>query len=193
MPKPATTHPTSRIATAPKRQPIAASKMTTASKASQLLDDPIEGTAAERAVPSAIRRALVPAPQLLLRSFQVWLADGEPHLRSPYRRARAPVGGGDGDRKPGPERVEVKEERDRQAEVCGEQCTPGSWEVSGDICDHERQREDHENQAAEHVVQEKPPADMRPRQVLADEPEQDHGGGEAPVPDDEVRQRDDAR
>src|ERR1700694_2387092 len=168
MPKPATTHPTSRIATAPKRKPIAASKMTTASKASQLLDDPIEGTAAERAVPSAIRRLLLPAPQLLLLSFQVWLADGEPHLRSPYRRARAPVGGGDGDRKAGPERGEVKEESERQAE-------------------------DQENQAAEHVVHEQHPADMRPRQVLGDEPEQDHGGGEAPVPDDEVRQGDEAR
>src|SRR5205807_2333613 len=37
------------------------------------------------------------------------------------------------------------------------------------------------------------PADVRPGQVLGDEPEQDQGGGEAAMPDDEIRQRDHAR
>src|SRR5712692_7645415 len=55
MPKPATTHPTRRIATAPKRKPEAATTSTSAPNANQRPDDPIAGAAAERTVPSAIR------------------------------------------------------------------------------------------------------------------------------------------
>src|SRR5258708_13199273 len=90
MPKPAATHPTRRIAAVPNRRPAAASKTTRAKSANQRPDDPMAGTAAERTVPSAIKRPLVPPPQLLLSPLEVWLADVEPDLGSPYPHAGAP-------------------------------------------------------------------------------------------------------
>src|SRR6267143_2993279 len=117
MPRPATTQPTSRIAAAPNRRAEATSTSSKAPSESQRPGQPIAGAATERAAPSAILTpSSVPAPQFLLRSLEVRLADGEPKLGSPYGRAGARVGGGDRDRKPCPQRVEVKEERDRQAE-----------------------------------------------------------------------------
>src|SRR5216683_633710 len=189
MPKPAATHPTRRIAAVPNRRPAAASKTTRAKSANQRPDDPMAGTAAERTVPSAIRRPLVPAPQLLLSPLEVWLADGKPDLGSPYGGAGARVVGGYRERQAGPDGIEVKEEGDRDAEMRSQQGAAGRPEIGGYVSEHERERQDHENQAAEHVVHEQHPADVRPRQVLGDEPDQDHGGREAPVPDDEVRER----
>src|SRR6266849_5599030 len=192
MPKPAATHPTSRIATAPKKNPTAANATATAPNANHRPDDPITGTAAEPAVHSAISTQLVRAPELLLRTLAVWLAGDEPHLGSPNGRARARIVGGYGERQAGPYGIEVKEKGDRDAEVCGQQGAARRPEIRRHVGEHERERQDHENQAAEHVVHEQHPADMRPRQVLGDEPDQDQGGREAPVPDDEVRQRGDA-
>src|SRR5713226_6412389 len=101
MPKPAATHPTRRIAAVPNRRPAAASKTTRAKSANQRPDDPMAGTAAERTVPSAIRRPLVPAPQLLLSPLEVWLADGKPDLGSPFGGAGARVVGGYRERQAG--------------------------------------------------------------------------------------------
>src|SRR5712692_3734668 len=190
MPKPAATHPTSRIAAPPNRTP-ATSTRTSVTRASQTTDQPMARTATARAAPSAIAIS-APTPQLFLRSLEVWLTDDEPRLGSPYGRAGARVVGGNRERQAGPHGIEVKEEDDRDAEVSSQQGAAGRPEIGGYVGEHERERQDHENQAAEHVVHEQHPADVRPRQVLGDEPEQDHGGGEAPVPDDEVRQRGDA-
>src|SRR5229473_492378 len=189
MPKPATTQPMSRIAAAPSSQPRTTNRTSTAPRPSQRPAEPIAGRAPWRAAPSAIRASSAPAPQLRLRRWQVVLAVHEPHLRAPDGRARARVVGRDGDRKPGPQRIEVEEERDRKAEVRHQQPAADGREARRELSEHESQREDHEDEAAEHVVHEKHPADVRPRQVLRYEPEQDHGGREAPVPDDEVRER----
>src|SRR5712692_1667660 len=190
MPKPAATHPTSRIAAPPNRTP-ATSTRTSVTRASQTTDQPMARTATARAAPSAIAIS-APTPQLFLRSLEVWLTDDEPRLGSPYGRAGARVVGGNRERQAGPHGIEVKEEDDRDAEVSSQQGAAGRPEIGGYVGEHERERQDHENQAAEHVVHEQHPADVRPRQVLGDEPDQDHGGREAPVPDDEVRQREHA-
>src|SRR6266436_578423 len=112
MPKPAATHPTSRMAAAPNRRP-AASKRITANSANQRPDDLMAGTAGERTVPSAISGSLVPAPQLLLGPLEVWLAGDEPHLGSPYGRAGARIVSGYGEWQAGPHGIEVEEEGDR--------------------------------------------------------------------------------
>src|SRR5260370_42054761 len=102
MPTPAATHPTRRIAAVPNRRPEAASKTTRAKSASQRPDDPMAGTAAERTVPSAIKRPLVPAPQLLLSPLEGWLADRGTDLGSPYGGAGARSVGGHKERQAGP-------------------------------------------------------------------------------------------
>src|SRR5260370_42359235 len=94
MPKPAATHPTRRIAAVPNRRPAAASKTTRAKGANQRPDDPIAGTAAERTVPSAVKRPLVPAPQLLLSPLEGWLGDGGSGNGSPDGGDRARGRGG---------------------------------------------------------------------------------------------------
>src|SRR5713101_2830632 len=188
MPKPAATHPTRRIAAVPNRRPAAASKTTRAKSANQRPDDPMAGTAAERTVPSAIRRPLVPAPQLLLSPLEVWLADGKPDLGSPYGGAGARVVGGYRERQAGPDGIEVKEEGDRDAEMRSQQGAAGRPEIGGYVSEHERERQDHENQAAEHVVHEQHPADVRPRQVLGDEVREREYAGEARPPDPGIAQ-----
>src|SRR5881275_1408214 len=77
-------------------------------------------------------------------------------------------------RQPGPQRIEVEEEEHGDAQVRVGDGPPGS----ANCCQarqHEGQRQDHEDQPAEHVVEEEHSGDPEPGQVLADETEQDHG------------------
>ena len=69
-----------------------------------------------------------------------------------------------------------------------EQLTVWGTEFFSDAREHEREREDHENQPAEHVVHEQDPGDRKPRQVLGDETQQDDCRRKAAMANDEVRQ-----
>src|SRR6266849_1809713 len=120
MPNPATTQPTSRIAAPPSSQPKRTRRIPTL-RPSQTTGRPSVGTTTEPAVPSAIRGPLTPAPELRLRCRELGIAVNQPHLRTPEGRARTGIVGGYGDRERGPQRIEVEEERDRQAEVRDQQ------------------------------------------------------------------------
>src|SRR5712671_3676399 len=144
MPKPATTQPTSSIAAAPNSRPMSTNRSRSTPTPIQRPVTPIEGTATGRAAPSAITSA--PAPKLRFGRRQVRFAVDQPHLRAPDGRAWADVVGGDRDREPGPQRIEVEEERNRKAKVDDQNPSAGGRQTLGDIGEHKGQREQHENQ-----------------------------------------------
>src|SRR5260370_42312718 len=134
MPKPVTTQPTSRIAAAPNSRPISTNRSRSTPTPIQRPVTPIEGTATGRAAPCAITSA--PAPKLRFGRRQVGFAVDQPHLRAPNGRARAGVVGGNRDREPGPQRIEVEEEGKCTAKVHDQNSAAGGWRELGDMREH---------------------------------------------------------
>src|SRR5260370_37611744 len=130
MPKPEPTQQTSRSEAAPNSRPISTNRSRSTPTPIQRPVTPIEGTATGRAAPCAITSA--PAPKLRFGRRQVGFAVDQPHLRAPNGRARAGVVGGNRDREPGPQRIEVEEERNRKAKVHDKNPSTGGWHTPGD-------------------------------------------------------------
>src|ERR1700716_3605811 len=93
---------------------------------------------------------LVPTEQLWLAGQQVVAAVGEPGLRAPGGSVRAEEIRRAGDRQAGPYRIEVKEEKHRDAKMIGDQQPSTSWlQLLSQLREHECEGQDHEDESAE--------------------------------------------
>src|SRR6266511_4599586 len=131
------------------------------------------------------RWGLVPTEKLRLNYRLVGVvAVNEPQLRSTKRSPRAQKPGRRRDGYRGPDRIEIAEEENRDRKVERDQRFP-AWprQLAGEECKHEGESQDHEDEPAEHVVQEQHARDRKPRQVRSDEAGQDDRRQKAPVAD----------